>query len=353
MAADDTVTAHDREDAHRKLARMIGGFHITQLVHVAARLRLADMLSDAPLSAVELAGQLGAHAPFLYRVLRALVEIGLLSEEEDGRFGLTTMGRLLREDDPDSLRPVAIVYGDAFYQAWSGLLQGVKSGRTPFEELFGAAFFDYFAQHPELGEAFDRTMASLSTAMADEVVAAYDFSGIRTLVDVGGGHGALLAAVLKAHPAITGVLFDQPAVIDSAREWIAAEGLSDRCELIGGDFFEAVPEGKDAYLMKWILHDWDDERAVRILRNCRQAMGERARLLTVEVVLPDRVGTAPAGCRNDVHMLVLTGGRERTESEYRALLCAAGLQLTRVIPTRARSPIFGVALSIVEAAPAP
>jgi hypothetical protein len=169
-------------------------------------------------------------------------------------------------------------------------------------------------------------------------------------VDVGGGHGALIAAILKAHPEMNGILFDLPAVIDGARRMREAEAGSDRCDLVAGDFFEAVPEGGDAYILKWILHDWDDERAGRILKNCRQAMTEQGRLLVMEVVLPDRMTPGTHGCALDVHMLVLTGGRERTEGEYRALLAAAGFQLARIIPTEAHS-IFGAAMCLIEAVP--
>jgi hypothetical protein len=168
---------------------------------------------------------------------------------------------------------------------------------------------------------------------------------------VGGGKGGLLTAVLEANPTLSGILFDQPAVIEGAREQIGAAGLSERCRLVGGDFFAAVPEGGDAYLLKWILHDWDDERSIRILRSCRRAMGEQARLLIMEVVLPDRMPPQPVGAAIDVHMLALTGGRERTESEYRALLAAGGFQLTRIVPTDARSQIFGTAVSIIEGVP--
>jgi hypothetical protein len=351
MAADETPTTPGLETPQRRLGRMIGGFHTTQLITTAARLGLADRLRNGVRSAQELAPAVGAHAPSLHRLMRALVEIGVLEDAGEGRFGLTELGRLLQEDAPGSMRSVALVYGGEFYQAWASLLESMRTGETAFDRVFGAPFFDYYARHPEEGEAFDRTMASLSAAMGDGVVAAYDFSGMGTLVDVGGGKGGLLTAVLKANPTLSGILFDQPAVIEGAREQIGAAGLSERCRLVGGDFFAAVPEGGDAYLLKWILHDWDDERSIRILRSCRRAMGEQARLLIMEVVLPDRMPPQPVGAAIDVHMLALTGGRERTESEYRALLAAGGFQLTRIVPTDARSQIFGTAVSIIEGVP--
>jgi hypothetical protein len=350
MSAAGNHAGNDQELARRTLGRMIGGFHTTALLYTAARLGLADRLRDGPKNSEELASLVGAHGPTLRRLMRALVEIGVLWEAEEGRFGLTPLGALLQEDTPGSLRSVAIIYGDTFGQAWGSLLHSVRTGQTAFEHVFGAPFFDYFAQHPAESEAFNQTMASLSATIAADVVARYDFSGMRKVVDVGGGHGALVAAILKANPQTTGILFDLPAVLAGARDRVAAEGLSERCELVGGDFFEAVPRGGDAYLLKWILHDWDDERALRILRNCRQAMTAPARLLVLEVVLPDRSPASPAGAVNDINMLVLTGGRERTESEYRAMFAAAGFQLVRLFPTGAHG-VFGTPMSILEAVP--
>jgi hypothetical protein len=343
----------EAEAARRALGQMIGGYHVSQLVHVAARLGLADRMKDGPQRSEELAPEVGANARALHRLMRALVEIGLMTEGEDGRFDLTPVGRWLQEDAPNSLRAAALCYGDAFYRAWALLLHSVRTGETAFEKVLGMPFFDYYCANPEAGEAFNGTMATLSRVIAGAVVAAYDFSGIRTIVDIGGGHGALLAAVLKANPPMKGILFDLPVVIESARPSIEAEGLADRCELVAGDFFEAVPAGGDAYLMKWIIHDWDDERAVRILESCRRAMGNSSRLLLVEAVMPERLASGPINARSDINMMVLTGGCERTEPEYRALLAAAGFRLTRVIPTDLSgcSPITGGWASVVEAVP--
>jgi SAM-dependent methyltransferase len=341
----------DRETPRRALGRMIGGFHTTALIGVAARLGLADLLGEGSRHSEELAPRLGAHAPSLRRLMRALVEIGVLSEAGDGRFSLTPLGRLLREDAPGSLRSVAIVYSESFYHAWGALLHSVQTGETAFEAVLGAPFFDYFARHPDEGEAFDRTMAGLGVEIAAQTVSAYDFSRFGRVVDVGGGQGTLIAALLKTNPRVTGVLFDLSAVVAGARSRMEAQGLLDRCELVAGDFFEAVPPGGDAYLLKWIIHDWDDERSTRVLRNCREAMAEQSRLLLIETVLPDRIASEPAGAGLDVHMLVLTGGHERTESEYRALLASCGFQLTRIVPTLARSPVFGAAVSLIEAMP--
>jgi hypothetical protein len=216
MADHDNHQDAEAEAARRALGQMIGGYHASQLVHVAARLGLADRLRDGPRRSEELASAVGANARALHRLMRALVEIGLLVEGEDGRFDLTLMGRCLQEDAPNSLRAAAICYGDAFYRAWGGLIDTVRTGETAFERVLGIPFFDFYCQHPEEGAAFNGTMATLSRVIAGAVVAAYDFSGIRTVVDVGGGHGALLAAVLKAHPAMTGILFDLPVVIGTS-----------------------------------------------------------------------------------------------------------------------------------------
>jgi hypothetical protein len=352
MASADEPTARDQETDRQRLGRMIGGFCATQLIGTAARLGLADRLRDGPRRSVEVAEEIGAHAPYLHRLMRALVEIDVLCEEADGRFGLTPIGTLLREDVPGSLQPVAIVYGDPFYRAWSDLLQTVLTGETAFDRVFGAPLFDYCSQHPDVGAAFDRTMASLGATMATQVVAAYDFSAMETVVDVGGGQGTLLATSLKANPHLTGVLFDLPSVTSGAGRWLEKEGLADRCRLVAGDFFQSVPASGDAYLLKWILHDWDDERAATILRNCRRVMGEQARLLVVEVVLLDRITTAPVGTANDMHMMAVTGGRERTEAEYRSLLAVTGFHLARIIPAGVH-PVFGATVSIIEGVPTP
>jgi hypothetical protein len=337
--------------ARQRLGWMIRGFTVTQLVGTAARLELADRLRDGPRNCVELAEETEAHAPSLRRLMRALVEIGVLREASPDQFEVTAMGRLLQRDVPGSLRPVAMVYSGPFYNAWGSLLENVMTGQTAFQRVLGAPIFDYFAQHPEIGEAFDHTMTSMSATMAAQVVDAYNFAGISTVVDVGGGQGALLGTLLKANAVLTGVLFDQPSVIEGARVWIAEQGLTDRCRLVAGDFFTAVPEGGDAYLLKWILHDWDDERSSMILRNCRKAMREQDRLLIVEVVLPDRFTDGPVGAVNDIHMLTVTGGRERTAHEYRSLLAATGFHLARIIPTTGTHPVFGSAASIIEGIP--
>jgi hypothetical protein len=345
-----TSAGADPETPRRTLGRMIAGYNTTQLIYVAARLGLADLLAEGPRPSEELARTVGANAAALRRLLRALVEIGVLLEGEDGRFSLTPLGEHLRQAAPGSLWAAAICAGDTFYRAWGDLLESVRTGETAFERVFGAPMFDYLGRQPELGEIFGRYMTGVSADIAAAVAATHDFSPFRTIVDVGGGHGTLLAAILKANPHAAGILFDLAPVVASARRTLEAQGVSDRCEPVAGDFFEAVPEGGDAYLLKWILHDWDDEQAIRILRNCRRAMGEEARLLIIETVMPERMTQGSAGACLDMHMLALTGGWERTESEYRALLARAGLQLSRVVPTApsAHSPLYGAIVSVIE-----
>jgi SAM-dependent methyltransferase len=243
------------------------------------------------------------------------------------------------------LRAWAIWEGVTSYRAWGALDESVATGRTAFDQVFGRPFFDYFAAHPEVGAQFDAAMTDFTAGIAAAVAEEYDFPGRRTVVDVGGGRGHVLAAVLRAHPALEGILFDLPGVVPAATAYLAGAGLAGRTRVVAGDFFGVVPAGADAYVLCHIVHDWDDARAIRILQNCRAAVAPAGILLIVEKYMPEPMvpGAVPPG--TDVNMLVLTGGRERTEREYRALLAAGGWRLTRVLPTSSVSSIF-------EAAPA-
>jgi hypothetical protein len=332
---------------------MIAGHTRTQLVYLAARLRLADRLASGPRPSAELAREVGVDAPALHRLLRALAEIELVVEVEEGVFQLTPVGEHLREDAPNSLHAAAICAGETFSRAWGDLLESVRTGETAFERVFGVPIFDYLSQRPELGETFGRYLSASSAAVEAVVVETYGFSPFRCIVDVGGGRGTLLTAILRANPSATGVLFDLPPVIARAEPWIEEQGLAGRCRPVAGSFFEAVPEGGDLYLLKWILHDWDDERAIRILQGCRRAMDSNARLLVLESVMPERMTPDHTGALVDIQMLVLTGGRERTEAEWRALLDRGGFRLARVMPTppSARSPILAAGVSLMEALP--
>lgn len=326
------------------LLQMMTGYWISKAIYVAAKLGVADLLTDGPLSAEELAMATQTHGPALYRLLRALASVGVFSEESPGRFTLTPLATLLRSDTPDSMRALAIMYAEEQSRAWDDVLHSVQTGQPAFEHAFGARYFDYFATHPEASRVFNEAMVGWTTQVVDAVVAAYDFSPFATVMDVGGGHGALLAAILKSAPAAQGILFDQPHVVEGAEPFLAAAGVVNRCERVGGDFFAEIPAGADAYVLAQILHDWDDERSVAILRQVRRAMPAHGKLLVVELVLPE--GNDPfLGKWLDLHMLVLLGGQERTVAQYAALLRAAGFELLGVIPTTAQQ-------SIVEARPA-
>lgn len=326
------------------LMQMIMGFMLSQAIYVAAKLGIADLLNDEPMSAEELAQETETDARSLYRVLRALASAGIFSEVEERRFALTPLAEVLRSDAQGSLRASAIFMGEDWHlRPWVDIMHGVKTGRTSFEHVYGKEYFPYIyePEHREEARVFDEAMTSMSSYVSPTIAAAYDFRGIDHLVDVGGGHGLLLASILKANPQMKGVLFDAPQVAEGALKLMAQEGLTERCAVAAGDFFEAVPEGADAYIMKHIIHDWDEERALRILKNCHRAMQPHGRLLLVEMVLPE--GDAPSpGKFLDLEMLLLAGGQERTEEEYRTLLAKAGFELTSVTPTQ--SP-----MSIVEA----
>lgn len=329
-----------RPSERELLYRMIAGYQATQLIYVAAKLGIADLLADGPKTAEELAARAGANPDRLYRVLRALASMDAF-EERDGRsFALTPMSETLRTDHPGSLRPMAIFLGGTSYRSWSELLYGVTTGETPAEKVFGMSTFEYLQKDLEAGAAFDATMSAVSWRDVAAVVDAYDFSSARTVVDVGGGHGTLIAGILGANPQLRGILFDQPNVVAGAQATLEEAGVADRCERVGGDFFREVPAGGDIYIMRSIIHDWDDAPAIVILGNCVRAMGENGKVLLVESVIEG--GDVPAGPKMlDVQMLVMTGGRERTAEEFRALYSAAGLELTRIIPA-------GVEARIVE-----
>jgi O-methyltransferase domain len=309
------------------------GFWVSQAICVVARLGIADLLKDGPLATETLAVAAGVHAPSLYRVLRTLASVGIFAEGADGRFDLTPRAAPLRRDAPDSIRPYILLVGEAWYSGPAEhLLHSVQTGRPAFERVHGADFFTFLARDPAAAAVFDAAMTSRSTQENAALAAACDCSGLGTLIDVGGGHGSLLAAILRATPGLRGVLFDRPQVVAEARHQLEAAGLGGRCEMVAGDFFVSVPAGGDAYMLKRVLHDWDDERAGAILRNCHRAMPAHGRLLVIELVLPP--GNAPSlGKLFDLLMLVDLGGRERTEADYRTLLAGAGFELTAVTPT--------------------
>jgi O-methyltransferase domain/Dimerisation domain len=320
------------------------GYQVTQALYVAAKLAIADLLSDGPLSCDDLASKTGTHSPSLRRILRALASVGVFSEVVPGRFALTPLAALLRSADPNSVRALAIMYAEEQYRAWGDILYSVRTGQPAFEHQFGMGVFEYFAQNPQAGAVFNEAMTGLTIQVAASVAATYDFSKFATIVDIGGNRGTVLAAILQRHSGSRGILFDRPHVVATAGEVLAAAGVENRCTTIGGDFFEAVPPGGDAYLLASILHDWDDERCVEILRRCRQAMPDNGKLLVVELVLPPGGDEPFIGKWMDLHMLVMASGRERTEEEYGKVFLAAGFDLKSVHP-------LPNGQSIVEAVP--
>jgi 2-polyprenyl-3-methyl-5-hydroxy-6-metoxy-1,4-benzoquinol methylase len=302
---------------------------------------LPDLLKDGANTTEELATATGTHAPSLYRLLRALASIGVFAEDEARRFSLTPLGATLRADVPGSLRFIVIEeLGENHYPAWAKLLYSLNSGAIAFNHVYGKSKWEYMTEHADEARIFDQAMASFGGVAAAAIVEAYDFSASQRVVDMGGGNGSLLAAIMKANPEVRGVLLDVPHVVEAARRYLESEGVMSRCEVVGVDFFQSAPPA-DMYVLRWIIHDWDDERSVAILKNCRNAMSVGGKVLLLEAVLkPGRATTFAKFV--DLNMLVMTGGRERTEAEYANLLSAAGLKLTRIIPTHTE-------MSVIEA----
>jgi len=320
------------ESASLAMLGLITSYRVTQAIHVAAKLGIADLLKDGPRRCDDLAAATAAHAPSLYRLLRALAGVGVFEEIARGTFRLTRLGEPLRSDVHGSMRAWAImVGGEHHWQPWGHLDHSVQTGRPAFNHVFGMGPFEYYAKEPEAGQIFQEALRGFTQIVDSRIIAACELSGVERLIDVGGGQGALLRAIMKAHPRLSGVLFDTLQVI--ARAAPPEDGHRGPA-LASGDFFESVPEGGDAYLLKHILHDWDDERAITILGNCHRAMAPGGRILVVEMVIPEG-NDAFYGKLLDLEMLVGYSGRERTAEEYRELLDAAGLRLTRITATPA------------------
>lgn len=321
------------------------GYLASRSLHVAAGLGLADLLKDGPRSVEELAQVCKAHPQSLYRLLRVLAGHGIFAEDAAGRFRLTPAAALLRSDVPGSLRDAVNMIGDiagdgSWWTAMGGLEETIRTGEPGFRRIHGIGFFDFLAAHPEAGAWFDRGLANFTTTENAAIAGAYDFAPFRRVLDIGGGQGGLLAEILRQNPGSCGVLFDRPPVVQDPAALVAA-GLLERCDTVAGDFFRAVPAGGGAYILKRILHDWNDAQCLEILRACREAMDARSVLLVVDAVVPP--GNDPHPAKDmDILMMALTEGRERTEAEFRDLFAQAGLRLTKVVPTPS-------VLSIVEA----
>lgn len=316
---------------HDEMARMITGYWISQIVYVAARLGLADRLAEGPKTAEELARMTGTHARSLYRLLSALASVGVFSEDGEGRFRQTPLGECLRKDVFGSKWAMAIMMGEEHLRCWNDLLESVRTGQTAFDRLYGKPIFDYLGENAEPAQVFDAAMTAVHGRETQSTLDAYDFSGIRVLADIGGGNASNLIAILQRYPEMRGILFDLPHVVDRAEPNIEAAGVADRCEAVGGSFFDGIPVEADAYFLRHIIHDWDDEKAGLILGNVRRAMPGGARLLVVEHVLPP--GDEPSfGKLLDLNMLLLPGGVERTAQEFEILYERAGFRLSRIEP---------------------
>lgn len=319
--------------------RMLTGYWTTPSLYVAAKLGIADLLANGPRTADDLAQATNVHAPSLYRLLRGLASMGVFTDDGTARFSLTPLAECLRSDVPGSQRALAIMCGEEHYKAWGELLYSVQTGKIAFDKLYGMPVFEYLSKNLDQAKVFDAAMVGVHGRETVAMTDAFDFSGIGVLADLGGGNGSLLTTVLKKYPALQGILYDLPGVTERAKVNLEAAGLADRCKVIGGSFFESVPEGADAYLMRHIIHDWDDEKATTILRNVHDAMGKEGRLLVVEGVIPP--GDEPCfGKLLDLTMLTIPGGKERTEEEYRTLYEAGGFHLTRIVPTKAEVSVI-------------
>lgn len=320
------------------LFQMATGYWLSQAIYVAAKLGVADVLENGPKSSAELAAATSCDRSSLFRVLRALASVGVLSQIDGDRFALTRLGGGLRSNVPGSQRAIAITLGEVHYQACGDLLHAVRTGSPAFDQVFGAGLFEHLAQNPEDGAAFNQGMTDMASMVAYAILLAYDFSEISAVVDVGGGEGQLLRRILSWYPEMNGTVFDYSGALRSP-----VSGNEDRCSSIAGSFFDSVPAGAEAYLLCSVLHDWNDELAGAILRNCRKATPNHARLLLVETVVPE-TSAASFSKLLDINMMAMSTGRERTKSEFQALLDAAGFKLTRIIPTLAPQ-------SIIEARP--
>lgn len=328
-----------------QVVQMAQGLVLSRAIFATAELGIADYLKDGGAqSAEEIAQATNMHAPSLYRLLRMMAGFGFFVEDEEQRFSLTPLSATLHSEAPGYARStIRSMAGSMAWGTYGEFLHSVKTGETAIEKAFGEPVFDYLSTRPELATMFNEAMIGFHGEEKPAVAAAYDFSGIGVLCDVGGGTGSLLTTILQANPELKGILHDLPHVIDEARIQIEEKNLSERCEIVPGSFFDSIPSGADAYILSHIIHDWDERRCLQILENCRRAMPQDGKLLLVEMVIPPGNEMHPAKIL-DVMMLMFTGGKERTEQEYAALFVKGGFKLTTVIPTPS-------AVSVIEAVP--
>ncbi len=329
-------------DSPRSRLELMLSYSLTQMIYVVVRLGIPDLLQAGPRTAEELAQIVQAHPAALFRLMRALACLDVFSQDDQDRFALTGISRLLCSNTIDTLQPFARTYGEPWWwETWDGLLYSVQSGETAFEHVHGMSLFDYLAQNPGAASIFNNNMTSMTAREAKAVLQVYDFSHFRQLVDVGGGQGALAIALLEKYLHLSATIFDLPQVIAGAHPRLESAGVADRCRLVGGSFFDSIPAGGDIYLLKDILHDWDDEPAISILKNIRRVMEKKSRLLVIErVIFADKPSAAAKMV--DINMLVMSGGKERTAEEYRRLLAAGGFRLGEIFPA-------DLGISIIEA----
>jgi orsellinic acid C2-O-methyltransferase len=331
-----------------RLLEMVNSSWMPQVLRTAAELEIADLLAHGPRSVADLAEATNTHAPSLHRLLRALVTIDVLEEHEDGTFGVTPTGRLLQADVEGTVRSWTIYQGRDVWDEWGLMLDAVTTGRSGREIANGRPGFEPLRDDPQRAATFNSAMAELTRLSTRAIVAGYDFGRFSRIADIGGGYGELIGAVLSAHPAGTGILFDLPHAIESARAHLEKKGVAERCEVVSGSFFDEVPAGADLYVLKSVIHDWDDERAVPILANVRRAMGPDARLLLIERLMPEQMRPVPehrALARTDMNMMVAHAAPERTENQWRRLLLSAGFSVVGVTPVAGAS-------AAIEAVPA-
>lgn len=325
---------------HQQVEELITGYWKSQSIYAAAKLGIADLLITGPQTPEQLAAATNTDASALYRLLRALASIGIFEENEAGEFTLTPLAEPLRSDDPESKQALAIMNGEDQFRPWCEIIYSLQTGKPAYDNIWGKSIFEFLSEHPEKARIFDKAMIGIHGRGTDAAIKAYDFTDIKVLADVGGGNGSNLISILQACPNLKGILFDVPHVVENARARIEQASLTDRCELVGGDFFQSVPAGADAYLMRHIIHDWNDEKSLQILKNCHAALPVNGKLLVMESVIDP--GNDPfAGKFVDLVMLLVTGGKERTAEEFQTLYNQAGFELTRILPTESE-------LSIIE-----
>lgn len=330
-----------------QLAALINGYMPARVVHVAAELGLADLLAAGPKTAEDLSRDTNASAATLHRLLQALASIGLLEQLDSRRFALTQLGSHLRSDVAGSMRNFALMFGgERAWKSWGELLHSVRTGESGTRRIYGVGTFEYLAAHPDQAAIFNGAMAENTRRSTALLVSNYDFARFPSIIDIGGGNGTLMAAILGANPKVRGAVFDLPAGLAEAPQLLRESGVAERCRVIPGDFFRAVPEAADAYILKFVIHDWDDSRSVSILRNCRRAMHPASRILLIERIVPERMRATALDQRiamGDMNMLAMPGGQERTELQYRTLFSEAGLAVDRIIP------LPGSEISMIEA----